>query len=127
MTDKLKHIKEFFVANALDGFGSRRYIGFHDLESARKYIHNYAVPGLYAAIKSDDPDYDPQGAPTEAATNAATIAFTRHIGRDMEALERIDKYGDLYLMMCTPGQTGCFMDELHDALTADDPDWRTRG
>ncbi|WP_433662435.1 hypothetical protein ACQPW1_09955 [Nocardia sp. CA-128927] len=126
MPDKLKHIKEFFVANALDGFASRRYIGHQDLEAARRYIHNYAVPGLYAAIRTDDPDYDPQGASTEAATNAATIAYARHMQRDMEALERIDKYGDLYVMMCQPGMTGCYMDDLTEALTADDPDWETR-
>lgn len=126
MTDKLKHAKDFFFAVALDGFGSRKFIGFHDLEPARKYIHDYAVPGLYAAIKTDDPDYDPQGPPTEAATNAATIAYARHIQRDMEALARIDKNGDLYLMMCTPSHAGCFMDDLTAALTADDPDWESR-
>ncbi len=126
MADKLKHIKNFFVANVLDGFGSRRYIGHHDLDPARKYIHNYAVPGLYAAIMRDDPDYDPQGAPTEAATNAATLAWAADLERDMQSLGRIDPHGDLYLMMCTPGATGCFMDELYAALDADDPQWRSR-
>ncbi|WP_329405390.1 hypothetical protein OG563_26370 [Nocardia vinacea] len=124
MPDKLKNIKAFLVANAYDGFGARRYIGHTNLDSARAYIHEFAVPTLYAAIMVDDPYYEPVGIPTSTNSNAAVIAYVREIERDMVALKRIDPYGDLWLMMCKPGPEGCFMDELHAAMDADDPEWR---
>ncbi|WP_109523656.1 MULTISPECIES: hypothetical protein [Nocardia] len=126
MTDKLKNIKAFLVANAYDGFGARRYIGHTNLDAARAYIHEFAVPTLYAAVRECDPYYDPVGMPTTAPCNTAVIAYIREIERDMLALKRIDPYGDLWLMMCKSGPEGCFMDELYAAMDADDPEWRSK-
>ncbi|MFD3463752.1 hypothetical protein ACFWVM_28895 [Nocardia fluminea] len=126
MPDQLKHIKEFLVARAYDGFGARKYIGHTHLDSARTYIHEFAVPQLFIAVKTDDPHYDPVGPATSARSTTAVIAYMREMQRDMEALQRIDRYGDLYLMMCKSGQEGAFMDELTEALDLDDPDWRSK-
>lgn len=126
MTDRLKNVKDFLVARAYDGFGARKYIGHTHLDNARKYIHEFAVPELYIAVKADDPNYDPTGLATSAESTSAVRGFARELERDMEALRRIDPYGELYIMMCKCGPEGAFMDELYEALDADDPEWRSR-
>jgi hypothetical protein len=124
--DRLKNVKAFLVARAYDGFGARAYVGHTNLDRARAYIHEWAVPQLYAAVKTDDPAYDPMGPATSAATQDSVLSFVRELRRDMEALGRIDPYGDLHLMMCQGGQGGCFMEDLYAALSADCPDWQAR-
>ncbi|MFI8976928.1 hypothetical protein ACIGO9_28880 [Nocardia asteroides] len=126
MPDQLKNVKEFLLARAYDGFGARKYIGHTHLDQARTYIHEWAVPQLYAAVIADDPNYDPTGPATSASSTTAVIAYMREMQRDMEALRRIDPYGDLYLMMCKAGPEGAFMDELIEALDLDDPNWRSK-
>lgn len=126
MPDALRNVKEFMYARALDGFGVRKYVGNSNLDPARSYIHEFAVPQLYMAVMRDDPNYDPVGEPTSAQTNSAVLEYVRTIMRDMEALSRFDPTGDLYYMMCKCGPEGAFMDELYRAMDADDPEWRSK-
>lgn len=124
MTDKLAHVKAFFVSVSLDGFGVRRFMAPEKLDPARKYMQEHAVQLLYLAIVEDDPDYNPTRDPTNAKTTTAVRAYVAEAERDRQFLQRYDPYGELYHLMFAPGQEGCFLGGLIEALQADDPDWR---
>ncbi|QIS06750.1 hypothetical protein F5X71_34560 [Nocardia brasiliensis] len=131
MTDKLAHVKQFFVGVVLDGFGQRKFTGIEGLSVDLLYIHNKVVPALYDAIKSDDPAYDPHNeivhgaAGTEATGTGAVRWFVELLEADRAFQGLKDETCELYVRMYKScAQNGCFLDGLRAALRADDPAWR---
>lgn len=127
MTDQLEHTKAFLVSLALDGFGVRRFMSDRiGLGPGRKYVQE-ACARLYAAVMTDDPAYDAEGAPTEALSQDAVKAFVVELEREKVIIGNVDPGGSIDEMMFTPGQYGCFLDDLIAAVKLDDPSWRTVG
>lgn len=132
MADRLAHVKEFFYSVALDGFGIRRHIGIDALGDDVKALHNRIVPALFHAIQADDPGYDPQaiyeGHPGTEATGTGGVRWFVELLEANKAFMEItgEKFGPLYERLYAPGQHGCFLDELREALMLDDPEWRPR-
>ncbi|MBF6133522.1 hypothetical protein IU501_10975 [Nocardia otitidiscaviarum] len=131
MTDRLAHVKAFYLGCVLDGFGQRRFVGQDGLPEHVKLLHNRILPALYRAIRADDPDYDPHGEfvdgrpPTQARGTGAVRWFVEIIEGHKAFQQMIDQTGDLYTMLYKPSaQYGCFLDDLTAALRRDDPEWR---
>ncbi|RBO82057.1 hypothetical protein [Nocardia puris] len=135
MADKLARVKEFFYGVVMDGFGQRRHIGMDEQPDDVKYIHNKLVPALYAAIKADDPEFDPQAqwfdqppAPPSEAGDTGAVRWFVEIQEAFKAQLELTPDGTrspLYIRLFkSSAQYGCFLDDLTAALRADDPDWR---
>lgn len=124
--DQLAHTKEFLIDVALSGFGARRFVGHNELDAARRFVHERAVPDLNSAILRDDPHYNPDPAAdaTEATSTAAVKAYVAELQRDKVALDKYDEHhtGHIYAVMFNPA-FGCFLDELIAAVQLDDPSW----
>lgn len=123
MTDKLAHVKQLYKAVALDGFGVRKYVALERIDNGRRFLHEVVAPKLWAAIKADDPAYDPLGDATDAQGRAAVRLFVSFLECHRE-FERLGHPGEeIWHVMYQSGQEGCFMDDLVAALQADDPEW----
>lgn len=135
MADKLAHVKEFFYGVVMDGFGQRRHIGMDEQPDDVKYVHNKLVPALFAAIKTDDPAFDPQAQwfdePRALMSEAQGTGAVRWFVEIQEAFKaQLELTPDgrnsaLYTRLFkSSAQYGCFLDDLAAALRRDDPEWR---
>ncbi|AXK88632.1 hypothetical protein SAMN05421776_12342 [Nocardia farcinica] len=135
MADKLQHVKNFFYGVVMDGFGQRRHIGMDEQPDDIKYIHNKLVPALWHAIKTDDPEFDPQAmwfddppAPMSEATSTGAVRWFVEIQEALKAQMELMPDGRssaLYTRLFkSSAQYGCFLDDLTVALMKDDPEWR---
>lgn len=139
MTDQLEHVKGFFAGVVLAGFGARTYITMDRAPEYIKVLHNFVVPGLYNAILSHDPGWDPDaeiraghwvvGGPQTSLSEATGTQAVRWFAELLEftkAFHRhVDTTSDWYdALFVSSNQVGCFLDGLVAALQADDPSWR---
>lgn len=132
MTDRLANVKQMFFETAAAGFGARRYINMDRMRDDFKYLHNKALPALYAAIRADDPDYDPHAeyvdgkAPSEATGIGGVVWYVQIMEQLRAQMADLDKNSDTYhLLFQSSQQDGCFLDDLTAALDKDAPNWRS--